>query len=513
MLDVKTKDLVLPDEYKLTEEEYYELDKVIRIAGQILPEQIETLTQINKKLREMLIRNTSSPSHYLVSIGTQVLGFLFFLTKTNIDEETLMQEWFGKLIVDLLFLMKFNFYRIPTEYIETIKYFIEEIQNKYPNFYKETFVKFLEYEYDDMFFPYQSKKLTFDEYYKNLNMVDIQTILEKIDYDHTVYVVIPFFVSKDAKYINRKSYFVENLHRLNKQSYKNVKIYISMVNVGENVSFAHELKSKYANIVDIAVSPENVGGAKARNIVTREILKQSTDNNFVLFMDDDTYLNDNHVIAKMVYAFENNKDLGCLAPQISYGNSVRSSILEKGFEPPWEFSTFSGFEQLKKESMKSTKLLQDSFLVEASCTMIPTRYLEKTELFPEEYNYYHEETLLENKIRLEQNKRVSVMKNGYVLHQRIGGGAISPFAMFYYYRNFGYFLEDIGVKEKSEDAYNLIMSQFYDYCCMLIEESANSDKLKLRIEQGKAALQEYYRTGIRPLKNDEFNSEGTYKFI
>src|SRR5690606_18935018 len=123
----------------------------------------------------------------------------------------------------------------------------------------------------------------------------------------------------------------------------------------------------------------------------------------ILFMDDDTYLNDINVIAKLVYAFENNEDLGCLAPQISYGNSVRSSILDRGFEPPWEFSTYEGFEQLKKENMRSTELFQDTFLVEASCAMIPIKYLKKTDLFPEEYNYYHEETLLENRIRLDQN--------------------------------------------------------------------------------------------------------------
>ena len=201
----KKFELKLKDGFKVAEKSIYELNKIIDISSKILPQKANRLALFKRQIKEELINDKDKgSSQQLISVAARILGLLFLLDADIFEEKVLLQEWFNRLIVDLLFEIKFNFYKIPTEFIEKLNQLKSSIELKYPKFYNSILKKFLTYEYDSMFFPYQTKSLTFNQYYEDLNFVPIKE-LKKVGDSRKVYAVITFFSLKIKNFKREKN--------------------------------------------------------------------------------------------------------------------------------------------------------------------------------------------------------------------------------------------------------------------------------------------------------------------
>lgn len=506
---------LIPNNFKLSEKDICDVLDILEYTAVILPHFESDLIKAKKGLK---LKYCSSQANSVKSRqeieALQTLVLLEIINLEILSENILCEKWFGRLIVNVLFQFKFGYVKMPIEVIEKIVDEITKIKKKLPRFYEVRLNHFLVYEYGSMLYPYPIERLHIDDFHRNLRRVPF-SILKKFDPGKKVFVIIPFYVSGDEKFSFRQQTLEENLRRVFQQAYSNIEIYLVVNNANKEKKWIDDLRSK-CNVKGAMVSENNLGSARAKNECIRLLMRQKDPSDYVLFLDDDTYLNDNYCISKLVYLFETFPNtFGCVSPQIVHGSPANGAILRDGYEPPWEFSVFKDFHQFAEEQLRNTDLWRESFLVEGSCMMVPTNVLRKTKLFPEEYNYYHEETLMEYKIKLEQGKINAVIQNSYVTHQRIGGGGTSTHAMYYLYRNFGYLLYDTGVRQKSKKLYDLIIKQFNSYCEFLIsgEELTKQIKLRQRLALAKKHLKEFERSGVRVKHIREFDPTGTLSLL
>lgn len=512
---MKQLKIPIPNHFKVTEKNLQEVLNILQYSAVVLPRLKNKLMKMGDVIKSgysSQVVNTVIAQQEIEAVHTIAL---FHIINSDIfKEDILCSKWFGRLTVNVLYKLKYGYTKMPIELIEIIVSEAQIIKEKYARYYHFHLTNFLIYEYGNMFYPYGTEELHLDDFYKNLHSIPISILRQSIS-PQKISIIIPFYVSLNEKFLFRRKIIEQNLRRILQQSYTNFKIHLVINNAGPEREWITELMTKY-HLEGVMVAEENLGSARAKNECIRFLMDQENTSDYILFLDDDTYLNDNHCLLKLLHLFETVPNtFGCISPQIVHGSPWNGPILRDGYEPPWEFSVFEGFREFAEEQLQKTNQWHESFLVEGSCMMIPTDVLKKTDLFPEEYNYYHEETLMEYQIKLKQKKINAVMQNSYVTHLRIGGGSTSIHAMYYLYRNFGYLLYDAGIRQKNKAVYDLIMRQFSTYCEFLIsgEELTKQAQLRERLELAKKHLREFEKHGTRIRKNEEFNADGVMFYL
>lgn len=444
--------------------------------------------------------------------GLEIRALLTMLDEIPLEGSDLATDWFNRLIGEVMLNLKVSYPHMPKELLDEIWGAMHKLRRRHPSFHG-ALSDFGTYEYDDMHYPYGKRRLMLADFMAN-------TLLDEgIDFEaemggKKVAAVIPFFISGDEKFTERAKGFEDGLERLKVQTHKGIEICVFLNRCDWNDDVIRTFAKKY-ELRRVLASSENVGAAKARNEWIRLLLKEEGRPDLFLFMDDDTYLTDTRCIAKLGYHLMANPQFGGISPQIVHKNPAPGTILEAGYEPPWEFSAFPGFEMYAKENMRSGRIWKESFLLEGSCLMFSADTLAASKLYPEAYNYYHEETQLESMIRASQRRMNVVLQTVYATHQRTGGGSVSAHAMYYLYRNFAYLLQDIGVQKKNEAAYHMILSNFEAFCHMMIDgEGGDSrDRIRKRLLQACAEVESLPPIVDRPRSNEDFNADAPVRLI
>ncbi len=263
----------------------------------------------------------------------------------------------------------------------------------------------------------------------------------------------------------------------------------------------------------IFYSKENVGAAEARNRCIYNNLNQKFD--YYLFVDDDSYISDPNCIIKLLKEFDNNNQIGVLGPKIALKNVEYNSIMSSGYEAPWKFQLDDYTKKINGNNFMHDNL-REVYLQEGSCAMIHADLLIKEEgIFPSEYNYYYEETLLQSKLRLYHQKITCVLQNSYIYHLQSGGGGLSSHALFYLLRNCSYYLDDIGIKNRMPQIYTRVMEgqkKHINHCI-----SINVNDTQEMINRRDLALKDikiFEETGKRNTVLNEFNiNASSYELI
>ncbi len=444
--------------------------------------------------------------------ATELVALMEFIKGLPLEDSVFHAEWFTRLLGELLFNLKLDFPNMPRELLDEIWQHIEDIRVQHPKFHSVVLLPFLSYESENLHFPYNTEVTSLSEYMGNVN-ADQEIDFENVMSQANVAAVIPFLISTDEKYADRGALFEENIRRLKEQTHKNTEICVMLNKCNWDDKRVRAFMETH-DLKRVMVSAENVGAARARNEWIRKLMNEGRTDYFI-FLDDDTYLTDKRTIAKLAFYLENNPRFGGISPQIVHRNAGTAAILKKGFEPPWEFSALPGFESFDKARLESSSTWNEAFLLEGSCIMFSRAVLSQTQLYPEEYNYYHEETQLEALIKQTQGRINVVLQTVYATHKRVGGGASSPHAMYYLYRNYAYMLQDIGVMAKSPQTYRMMLDNFKAYCNGLIESEAGSKQAAMahRLSQALADIELIQNAGARTRKNEDFNADAQVRLL
>lgn len=444
--------------------------------------------------------------------ATELIALMQFLRGLSLEDSDFHAEWFARLLGELLFNLKLDFPNMPRELLEEIWQQLEDIKMRHPKFHQVVLSPFMAYESENLHFPYSKEITTLSEFMGNVNADQEIDFESEVSQKH-VAVVIPFLISTEEKYGERGALFVENLSRLQEQTHGNIDICV-MLNKCDWDQERIKAFIEAHGLRRVLVSSENVGAARGRNEWIRRLMDEGRAD-FFMFLDDDTYLTDNRTIAKLAYYLEKNPHFGGISPQIIHRNVGAGAILKKGFEPPWEFSAFPGFEEFDKAQFKSSPIWNEAFLLEGSCVMFSKDVLSRTQLYPEEYNYYHEETQMEALIKQTQGNINVVLQSVYATHKRIGGGAASPHAIYYLYRNYAYMLQDVGVMSKSPQTYRMMLSNFKAYCDGLVEAESGARRAAMarRLEQAHIEVELLGNSRKRSRGNEDFNADGQVELV
>ncbi len=444
--------------------------------------------------------------------ATELVAVIQFLKSLPLADSDFHAEWFARLLGEHLFNLKQDFPNMPRELLEEIWGHLEEIRVTFPRFHQIVLAPFLSYESENLHFPYHKDVTSLSEFMGNVN-ADQNIDFESVVSQKKVAAVIPFLISSEEKYAERGVLFEENLRRLKQQTHGNTEICVVLNGCDWDEERVRTFMETHG-LRRVMVSTENVGAAKARNEWIRKLIDEG-ETEYFIFLDDDTYLTDQRTIAKLAYYLEKNPRFGGISPQIVHRNPGVGAILKRGFEPPWEFSAFPGFEEFDKSRLESSPAWNEAFLLEGSCVMFSRDTLSRTRLYPEEYNYYHEETQMEALIKQTQGRINVVLQTAYATHKRIGGGASSPHAIYYLYRNYAYMLQDLGVMTKNPKIYRMMLDNFKAYCDGLVESESGARHAAMaqRLER---AYTDVESSGVhleRPRSNEDFNADGQMKLV
>lgn len=253
--------------------------------------------------------------------------------------------------------------------------------------------------------------------------------------------------SVNKKFSKRELMLKESLLSLNKLTHTNFEIHI-LVN-GISQMQEHTLTSSRINYHPIQT---NKGLAYGRNKLIEEVLKGNSD--YLLFLDDDTYINDPKMLTKLIHVAVNEKQLGMIGPEIVY---KKKKILELGLD--------FILDPIKNKHSYLTYSEVD--FIEGSCTLFDCMLLKKllntyNEIYPVHYNYYWEEVLLAWKLWYIDNSRNIVVKGARIVHIRDGGGFTNPHSYYFFVRNFIYLANDI-YNLKKKRGVRIIMRESFKY--------------------------------------------------
>jgi GT2 family glycosyltransferase len=237
-----------------------------------------------------------------------------------------------------------------------------------------------------------------------------------------------------SKFARRNLFLEESIKSLEKLHHKNYEIHV-LVN---NALSSNETTSPLANS-KYYYYKQNKGLAFGRNKLIEEVL--NGDAEYLMFLDDDTYVNDPYLLTKLIEVAQKEQGIAMIGPQIIY---KKKKVLDTGL--PFVINSV----QNKKDY---TRYLEVDF-VEGSCTMFPCSLLREVsntskELYPTRYNYYWEETLFAWKLWYVYGKRNIVVKGATIVHVRDGGGFKHIHSYYYFVRNFLYFIADMSILQPS----------------------------------------------------------------
>lgn len=403
-------------------------------------------------------------------------------------------------ITDELFTLQDNLLFIPQINIQAIYKSVNYLKKNDSHLF-EIIKDFLECPYQEVFFPYQRKYYSIESIIKNFNQPP-----KEYYYQGKIWIIIPFYVSTWEKFLNRFKFLLDTVKSLRKQT--NITYKLTIFCNQSTFSFAQIVKDS-TKADYLLFSQENLWAATAKNKVWDNIKNECQKNDFILFLDDDIYFNDPWTLSHLANNLYINKEVSCVSPIIIHDNPQNRMLLQRGYEPLREFVTIKKLKPLFQVvcEEKNIKNLKPAYLLEWCCLLTRCEYFFSWFRFPDEYNYYYEETLLENQIYLQTKKACMVNQSSRVIHRKAWGGVMSPHTIYYFYRNLVYYLTDLDINIKSP-IWKKILKRHLSYINDLISSEVDiktQKTMKDRLELAKVDCKAFMSTNKKISKNNEYN--------
>ncbi len=259
-------------------------------------------------------------------------------------------------------------------------------------------------------------------------------------------VAICYITTSINKKFSRRGFMLkESLLSLNKLTHTNFEIHIL-----ENGISQIQEQTITSSKVNYHTVQTNKGLAYGRNKLIEEVLKGNS--NYLLFLDDDTYINDPKMLTKLIQVAVNETQLGMIGPEIVY---KKKKVLELGLD--------FVLDPIKNKHNYLTYSEVD--FIEGSCTFFDCKLLNKListhkEIYPVHYNYYWEEVLVAWKLWYLHNAKNIVVKGARIVHIRDGGGFTNQHSYYFFVRNFLYLAADICKLKKNRDIRIIFFDSF-----------------------------------------------------
>ena len=248
-------------------------------------------------------------------------------------------------------------------------------------------------------------------------------------------VVIGYVTTIDGeKYKDRLILLNESINSLKLLEHQNYKILVFANNFDISISadliegVAPQLRSKLFILTD----KDKKGLSYGRNRIVdyaKEIKASS-----ILFLDDDTYITDKYMINNLLYILNTTPHVAFIGPEITYKGS---RIMSNGM---------NFIIDVRKPYNNETHCAKQTDFIEGSCHMVRTNLVGNNSLlgyYPEHYNCYWEEVLIQWRANRLYGLGNFVVKNCRFVHIRQGGGFLNNSSIYLFSRNFVYLLKDI----------------------------------------------------------------------
>jgi len=254
-------------------------------------------------------------------------------------------------------------------------------------------------------------------------------IIDFRSYDKVLFGYVT--VNEDnTKYEHRQDLLLESILSLSHLSYKNWSICI-FLNIPNKALLGKLSDLSFASHINTITSDTNKGLAYGRNRIIDYAKSNYYD--YVIFLDDDTYMIDKYLVEKMIYCDQQKPTIAFIGPEIVH----KQSLIKK------DGNKFFMIEASNKKAYDSFKEVD---YIEGSCHMIDINKIGKNTLigeYPEDYNCYWEEALPAFRAWYCANMQNVVVKGTRVVHIRSGGGWLSKSSVYLFVRNCLYYMEDV----------------------------------------------------------------------
>lgn len=406
--------------------------------------------------------------------------------------------WFMRVSADALFFMYNHLLYLTYDHILRIQETANNIKDSNMHLYALV-APFLTFLYDEVDYPYLSQRISIQDIIHKYRLLE-----NKADSGITnpsITVIIPFFNSDDPKFAVRTEAIYEAIHSIKLQRNCTITIWI-FVNQLKQETLLNWLKEAWVDV--IYYSNDNLGAASARNVMIKHFLKYDSD--YFLFLDDDIYFTDPLCISKLVNHLDLNPDVWWISPIIVHWVEPRL-LLTTWYETPRERESICPRSWQIKDKKTLGEWLKSSYLLEWSCMLIPKSILIKTNLFSEDYNYYFEETLLEHQIVKDQGVALAVAQNTFITHRKLWSWVMSPHSIYYFYRNFYYYIDDLWINKNSPFFISYINS-FENYIDSIINawwDQLDNMRSRIILAKENLALNDWRKSYM-----NEFNPQAEY---
>ncbi len=278
--------------------------------------------------------------------------------------------------------------------------------------------------------------------------------------------------TKEEKFLKRQSMLKESILSLKKLAHTNFDIHIFVNGYTSTKPYDLEVPNIKYNI-----HKSNKGLAFGRNALIEDVINTGAE--FLIFLDDDTYINDPYLINKLLHVAKNKKDVGMVGPEIVYKNK---KVLDSGLN----------FVPESVEDKYEDTYYKEVDFIEGSCTLFECEMLREfygmnKEIYPNHYNYYWEEVLFAWKLWFLYHKKNVVVKGARIVHIREGGGFTNLHSYYHFVRNFLYLATDIWLLS-SPDTRQVLVKNSASYLKTLYKIAKDRHSIKHRLVYSVALI-------------------------
>lgn len=201
----------------------------------------------------------------------------------------------------------------------------------------------------------------------------------------------------------------------------------------DNASSDVSLLEEIADLdIDLVKNSRNIGFSAANNIGMRRAISKGAD--YVLIINNDTIVNDEHLVLKLIDAAETDPSIGLASPTIFY-HPATEQIWYAGAQ----LTLWHGWKHLHR--VPASKLPVDTGYASGCCMLVPRRFMLQVGMLSESYFLGVED--VEWSLRAKKaGWRVVYVPGAALLHKDSmssrdprGRGTFSPTRIYYEHRN------------------------------------------------------------------------------